>query len=505
MNKRSHNIGADAALLSFSKVAQSGMGMVITMLLTRTYTPTDLGTYHQILMVINLVTSLLMLGLPKSLNYFLARAETEQERKNFLSFYYTLNTILSGVVGIALVLSTDLIADLLHNPAIRSFVYFLALFPWSKIICSSIENLLIVYKKTKALVLFRILNSLFLLLSVILAQLSCMDFAGYMILYVIAECIFALAVYLIAAKLCGGLRPYMTKRMMINVFGFSIPLGLASVVGTLNIELDKFVINGFLDTDRFGIYSTAAKELPIAIIASAFTAVLLPRFARLLKKEKTEEAISLWGNTITLTYTIICFIVIGCFTFAPEAITVLYSDAYLDGTAVFRIYTLLLLLRVTYYGIILNSKGKTKFIFWCSLISLALNMVLNYTFCFLFRANEDLLLTAPAVATVISTVIMAVIQLVATCRTVDVSFAKIQPWRQLAKITIINIAFAVVFYSIKLVLPLDIYLDGILPEKFSHGNVLEVLVLAVVWGMIYFVIMRKPIKRLWKKLKSSED
>jgi O-antigen/teichoic acid export membrane protein len=109
------NLGADATLLTFSKVATSAIAMVMTMMLSRVRSTDEYGTYSQILMVVNLVTSILMLGLPKSLNFFLARADSKEEKQRFLSLYYTLNTVLSLVVGLVLVLSVGVLEEIFDN------------------------------------------------------------------------------------------------------------------------------------------------------------------------------------------------------------------------------------------------------------------------------------------------------------------------------------------------------------------------------------------------------
>ena len=257
-------------------------------------------------MVVNLLTSILMLGLPKSLNYFLARADTKEEKQKFLSFYYTLNTILSFIVGAVLCLSVWLIEKYFENYEIHKFLYFLALFPWTKIICSSIENLLIVYKRAKSLVAFRILNSIALLGSVVIIWAFDdsikrtfrvnSSFTAYMIVYLAVEIAFAVAVYIIAARTSGGIRPYLSMKMIKTVMVFSIPLGLAQVVGTLNVELDRLLIGKTMDTESFAVYSNAAKELPVTVIASSFTAVLLPQMVRLLKKERNRDAVEPCDN-----------------------------------------------------------------------------------------------------------------------------------------------------------------------------------------------------------------
>ncbi|MBQ3182844.1 MAG: polysaccharide biosynthesis protein [Clostridia bacterium] len=499
--KKSTSLGADATLLTFSKVATSGIAMVMTMLLSRFRTLEEYGTYSQILMVVNLVTSILMLGFPKSLNYFLAKTDAKEEKQKFLSLYYTLNTILSFLVGGALVLSVGLIEKYFDNYTIRGFLYFLALFPWTKIVCSSVENLLIVYKKPKMLVAFRIINGLALLLSVMVVQWFGWTFKDYMLIYVLVEAAFSVAVYLIAAKVSGGIRPYLSTKMMKTVFAFSIPLGLASVVGTLNVELDKLLIGALMDTESFAVYSNAAKELPVTMIASSFTAVLLPQMVKMLKKEDRRGAIKLWGNATTLSMVLIAVIGVGCFVYAEDVIKILYSEKYIEGVWVFRLYSLHLLMRCTYYGMVLNSIGKTGFIFWCSIGALGSNAALNLVLFKIFELFGQSIV-APAVATLISTTSMAILQLAVTAKSLDIRFRDVFPWKQSAGILLVNIAFGVVFWGIKAVSPLDSVFSGItLSDKPLDGSVIESVILGCVWAIAYFAVMFKTIKKKWRNLK----
>lgn len=501
VKKKTDNVGADATLLTFSKIATSGIAMVMAMLLSRFRTLEEYGTYSQILMVVNLVTSILMLGLPKSLNYFLARTDNKEEKQKFLSLYYTLNTILSFVVGLALVLSVGLIEKYLKNDTIHCFLYFLAVFPWTKIVCSSVENLLIVYKKPKLLVGFRIMNSLALLLSVVVVQWFGWSFSDYMLLYVLVEAAFSIAVYVIAALVSGGIKPYLNAKLIRTVFAFSVPLGLASVVGTLNVELDKLLISALMDTESFAVYSNAAKELPVVMIASSFTAVLLPQMVKMLKKDDNLGAIKLWGNATTFSMILIAVIGVGCFVYAEDVIKILYSEKYIEGAWVFRIYSLHLLMRCTYYGMVLNSIGKTGFIFWCSIGALASNTVLNIILFKIFEIFGQAII-APAVATLISTTAMALLQLAVTARSLNIKFSQVFPWKESGGILLVNIAFGVLFWFIKSISPMDAWFGSIsLFGKPVDGSVIESLVLALVWCAAYFGVMLKPIKRKWRNLK----
>lgn len=480
------SIGSDALKLTISKLITMAIALVNAMLLSRFRTLEEYGTYSQLLLIINLATTFFMLGLPNSINYFLAREDTKEGKQKFLSVYYSLSTILSILTGLILVLSAPILIRYFDNPLLKNYVYFLAIFPWTKIIMSSIEHVLIIYNKAKYIMVYKISNSIAVVAIIIFVQFLKMAFPLYIMLYLIVESIFAVVVYILVKKLSQRLYFSLDRKLIGSILKFSIPIGLASMVGRLSIELDKIVIGRFFTTEELAIYTNAARELPVAIISSALTAVLMPHLVRLLKENKNKSAVELWGYSITLSYIFISLVSFGVFTYATDVMTLLYSSKYISGSNVFRIYTLVLLLRVTYFGMILNSKGKTKFIFYSSLLSLILNLVLNYIFYKLFG------FIGPAIATLLSIAIVQFAQLIATSKIVNITIRSIFPWKELAKITLINVVFSIAFFNLKNI----VNLENI------FGNVGESLVMGLIWGILYIGIMYKKIRISWNYLNS---
>lgn len=484
MDKREerNHIGSDTIKLTGSKVTTMMIAMISSMLLSRFRTLMEYGTYSQLLMAINLVCSIMMLGLPNSINYFLAKAKSEHERDQFLSVYYTLNTILSLTVGLALVLAIPLLEMIFKNQLIRTFWYFLALFPWTKIIMSSVENLLIVYRKTNVLMMFRVLNSLTLLVIILLVKICEGTFATYMVLYLLVEVVFTLWVYWQVNKNASHFKISLDKSLIKTIFVFSIPIGMASMIGTINIELDKLVITSFFSTEELAIYTNASRELPVTIVATSLTSVLLPQMVRLLHNDKKREAVKLWKSATTISFSIICFISIACFVFAPEVITVLYSEKYLNGVSVFRVYSLVLLLRCTYFGMMLNASGKTKFIMYSSVGSLVLNVILNYIMYFSCG------FIGPAIATFASSWIMQMIQLFYTGKVCNIRMRDIFPWRSIALLLLLNISIGSLF--------------GIFHRFMSNdmNPVISAFMLGVLWFAAVGMILYKPIMKQWKIL-----
>ena len=166
--------------------------------------------------------------------------------------------------------------------------------------------------------------------------------------------------------------------------------------------------------------------------------------------------------------------------------TILYSDKFLPGVSVFRIYTLNLILRCTYFGMILNAYGKTKKIFLCSILSLIFNAVLNPLLYYILG------ITGPALATFISILLVLLLQLKMTSKEANIPFKKIFPWDKAFVVLATNIMFAVAFYFVKKYVRLDE----------TIGENLESIILGIIWFVLYFIVMKNRIVKCWRLLNS---
>lgn len=477
-------VGKEVVALTASKIITVIITLITGMLLSRFASLKEYGTYSQLLLIVSLATSIFMLGLPNSINFFLARADNQKEERKFLSVYYTLSTMLSIIMGMVLVLALPLFEVYFKNNSIHNFAYFLAIFPWASVIASGVENIMVVYHRTEFLIKYRLINSLCFLLVIIASVVFEISFTGYIFIYLIVNCVFALFVYMYSGKLCGGFFVSFDKKLIKKIFVFSIPLGLASVVGTLDIEIDKLLIGWFLNTEQLAIYTNASKELPVTMVSASITAVLLPKMAKQLKLGEKMQAIELWKIATELAYIFMALFVAGIFVYADDILVFLYSEKYATGIGVFRIYTLSLIIRTTYFGIILNANGSTKKILACSVAALIINAFLNPVLYYCLG------IIGPAVATLLSLTIIAGFQLWLTAGELKMRVKDIFPWMNCLNISLINLLFGIIFYVMKMLLPLQNYI-------YELG---ESIVLGVIWSIIYLLIMKKKIVCLWKRL-----
>lgn len=483
-----NSIGKSAIHLTSAKVLTTLLALVSSMLLSRFRTVEEYGTYSQMIITITLATSLFMLGLPNSTNYFLALAETKEERHHFLSVYYSFSTILCMMIGAVLVAALPLIEGYFKNDTIHHFAFFLAIYPWAHISIVSVSNVMVVYGKTVKLMAINIATTAVSLLSVLLIRILNLTFTDYIIAFLAGNVLIAVWIYWIVNHLDGRLSFSMDRKWIRKILAYSIPIGLASVVGTFTVEIDKLMIGHLVDTEGLAYYSNAGKELPLAIVSSALTAVLLPQMARKLKANDADGAVALWGEAVKLSYMIICFFAAACVAFAPQVMTFLYSEKYLPGVSVFRVYSLVLLLRCTYFGMALSSSGKTKLILWSSIASLVLNIILNYLLYLLLG------FIGPAVASFLSIFLVNLAQLLFSGKLLGISFPRIFPWKSLGKITAINAIWAMAAYGVVQITKLGT----------STRDVAICIGIGLVFTVLYAFFMKNPALSIWRKLNAEK-
>lgn len=500
-----NNIGKSSLLITASKFTSLIINLLCAMILSRMRTLQEYGTYSQLLMVNSLVSSFLVLGLPNSINYFLAKSDSAVTRHKFLNQYFTISTILAVLSGMLLLFLLPVTEMYFRNPDISSYAFFLLLYPFASITMSAIESILVIYERPLLLVTYRFLNSLSLLGVLIVSDAYSLNFHQYLFLFLFTELTFAVAVLGITSYLAGLLRFTFDLYAIREIFAFCAPIGLASAVGTISLELDKLLITHFFSTAEYAIYANAAKELPLTTLVSATTMVAMPKIVQMLHKEKIAQAVNLWKNVFVFNYTIMGLLVFGIVCYAPEVITILYSDKYIPGVTVFRIYTCLLLLRCAYFGMFLSATGETKPIFKTSIIILVLNVFFNILLYYWLG------FIGPAIATVLTTFFSAYMLLWHSSKKLGIPIADFLPLKELFNITIICCTFAIIFSCLKKVLPIEILMSNIIANVFAisfikhtTAEIIESVLLGCIWAILYCLVVYKPMRYIWNQFNIEE-
>lgn len=420
--------------LSLGSALSMVAGMLLSMVAARHLSKHDYATVRQTFLVYEFAAPLLILGLPNALYYFLPR--NESDRRGVLIDNLAVLAILAVPFALFLLLGGQaLLAGRFDNASLHRTLPWLAVYPLLMTPIAAMTAAMVVAGQVRTLAIYNVVASLALALAGIVAILLTRSY-GAPVLARIAVPAVALPVglWLMFRAHPGRWRaPRWTS--MWETLSYAAPLGLATLLGTLTMQLHAVVVAALCTPEQFAIYINGAVEIPvIGIVAGSITTVIFADMAAACARGNKMEALRLFRvashRSACILMPTMCFFAVASETF----IVFLFSAAYQDSTLPFLIYLAVLPARIVVWGAAMMALGMSREI----LLRSVLDLVINAAFCFVFVKAFGY--------------VGAAIGLAATlyCWSIPFNLAKIAkgfgvrwtvllPWRQLAGITGVSV------------------------------------------------------------------
>lgn len=414
-----------ALLLMTGRVVGSLLAVVTAGVLARCWSEEKYGAYREFLLAFQVMSSFATLGIPAGLTFFLSQIDHGRQKAAVAQA----GLLLAGSGGLMSLatIGWSLLWPASHAGSGLSAALAFALYPVFALPLLVADTWLLTIQRSRTAAWFIIQTSILQSAAAILPAM-----AGYGVPAVLGSLTVATLVrFLIAFRIYRdeyrGHASDWDPGFPVRLLRYALPLGLAGVIGSVNLMLDKLLVACWNNPSDFAIYSNGATELPvIAIVSGSVAAVLAPEFVRLFQAGHPREMLELWHSSIRITAIIILPLTAGMLLFAPDAVTLLYSEKYLASVPIFRIYLLVLPLRITVHGSLLLAAGRSRTVFSASLVGLVLASVLLCALVPLFG------MAGAAAAMVLSVYAVAGVLLFCTAQLVGTSLRKVLPWRDLA-------------------------------------------------------------------------
>lgn len=490
MKEREASTGISLVSLSGVQVWNQVVNLSKTMVLARVFSLYEYSAYAKIILILDFAFAVIVLNLPSAANYFMAKAVTDSERRYFLQTYYLLCTLVGVFMGLALALLAPTLGKILQNPDIQRLWWYLAATPIMQIMTKATTYVLVANGESQKSIRISFLSSLFLIISLLIISISSTDLSTCLLLFLGVEGVGMGIGYRIAFRLTRSPNKESVKdrffdaKMVVNIYKYIVPVGLSSIIIALNSTVNRFLVSVTSDDVMYAVFANASKELPVTVISVAVAAVVIPKLVSFLRNGESSKAIAVWINTHAIVSCVSFLLLFGTMTFASEVFVSIYSDKYISGLSIFRIYLLLIPFHCISYSLFLSAFGKTTFILQSAVVSFLVNIgfaVIGY-----FAVG----LQGLAIATVVSALAMVSVQLVKSARLLEVPILKLISVADMLRFLLANMLLAP---AAKL---LQTYWSG---EKYV-GEVGEAVLIGVLWSLIYICIFRKRLKHLWKGL-----
>jgi len=463
---------ADKAIFNILSQASGTIILLLSSVLyVRILSPSEYGTFLQIVLIANLVVLLGFFGLPQSIYYFLQK---EPLKDRFLINTLFITAILSVFFAIILFFSKGLLTRFFDNQILSQYYWAVIFIILASFLIQLRQPLLWSHGSLILSGYLTIVASVLQLGFPVVGLLLGKDVYHVLLFMVIGYWISLFLHLFIYLRIILSLR---RERVIFDERGrhpttivqqlrYAFPIGLSSYVGVIGREMDKFFISGWFLPSDYAVYSRGAMEVPlVSTIRYTVNDMLMTKFVEMYQNKDFSKFLTQWHIIIELVAKINFGVVASLFILSPSLISVLYTDEYLGAVPVFRTYLFLLVIGIAVYGMIPRVSGNTKLVFWASMLNLPINIALSFVLIDLIGV------VGPAIATVVANFITMGWLLLKSVHLIDTNISKIFPWRKLFMIAISAIMPALLIFS---------------TEKFNvYGGILSILWI-VTEMLIYF-------------------
>ena len=413
-----------AGMLSGVESLRFVLKSIIGIVLARMLSMEDYGSYRQLFLIYTTFSTILLVGLPQSMLYFIPKLELSSDKKQYISRIVDFISILGLIFGVGILIFGAEISARFANPNLKTLLLLFAVYPVFMFVNQIYSFIMLGLKRTESVMRFSLLAVCCDLILILGAAIFTRDLTMIVLAVLLSAFIQWIYVRL-------QLRDYSSTYKWDKDFykaqlRYSLPLGLSSIIGILAIQLDKIVISGVFTPAQFAVFSIGAMELPfIGILNNSVNSVILPHLSASGEKS---EAIRLYRGSIRKNALLIFPVAVLSFILASDVLTFLYGADYSAAAPYFRVYLCTILVRIASYGIIFQALSKTKYILYNAIFTLVGNLILN-----LILVRTSLGMMGPAVATVIITYASAGLYLWWIHKELKMDLNRMFPWMQLAR------------------------------------------------------------------------
>ena len=459
-----------ALVLSSGQFCVTCSSIVLAAVLARLFSKQDYAAYQQTLLTYNVIAPLLALGLPNALYYFVPR--DKNKARSILSGNLLLLVVIGGVFAAVMWCGgSSLLARRFNNPAVRDLLLIYSPYAMLALPVSTVTACLLSCGRTNTSAVFNVSARLLTLVCaiglVLIWRVPRAAIAGT----VAAEFLIFMAALFLMYKVAPGdsWRPRLAD--IWDQMRFSVPLGLATAIGVLSRSVDKVVVSSMCSPEQFAVYVNGAIDMPlIGILTGSISAVLLPEIVELYSKGNPAAGLVLWGRAAVKCAIILLPAMCFLFIMAPEVMRVLFSSEYAASATPFRLYLLLVPIRVVAWGPMLMAAGRSSWILSRTVVSLGLNVILSI---FLVRYMGYL---GAVVGSICELDLWTVpFYMVSISKLYGCRALRVLPLRELLLVMALSLSASLVFFM-KPHLPL-------------HNDIIRIAVFGVLYASAYIVLI----------------
>lgn len=427
-----------AVALASGQALASVSGLFITVVVSRSFSLREYGTYRQVMLCFTMVTSLLAMGLPMALYYYLPQ---QKERSLGVIFENAILLVCMGLLfttflwlGGAMLIGAEFRNQQVTTSLLLMSPYAVLLLVRQgfgpSLMSENRVNLLAVYNAVS-----RLGEGMVIIAAVVMWRSLTSVWLGMMLGSIIG--VAAGAVLVLKTYNYSEFNP--TLQSGCTQMKFGVTLGLAQMIAMGIDYMDQFLVSSCTSPESYAVYVNGALKLPlIGVIVSSVTTVLLPELVTLYNRGQKAEMLRVWQSAMVKTSLIALPLAIFLAVLASDAIALLFSEKYLGSVAIFRIFLIGLPFQMISYGPMFIAANRNRWIVGINCVVLPIQATMMF---FMIKYYG---IYGAAVGTVFTQVCVRIfLHIWLIGRITEVPALTVFPWRRLASVLLPLLVLAV--------------------------------------------------------------
>lgn len=461
--------GKQAVSVSVGKITALIATFGIQIFLTRYLSKEEYGLYSQYLMIVFFAASIFSFGIQSNLFFFYPKKE-HRFRKTYVTHTLILLCVFSLIAGVSLKIPH--VSNLLTGGGkIEKYTTFIIIGVIIAMPTFIVETLYVVKRDLMTSIIFPPANEILKAIAVIAFALILPGinavFYGLLIAMFISA-LFALAYSLIEINKLDKSAPLIDKNILLAQIRYSAPFGIAVIVNTIILRIDKLVSISYLSIVEYASYSVAFFGVPgIQQIFDSLGQVIIIKLVEAINIDDKKSVLHIFRQFALKTFSFTIPIVIIVCYYAKKIIVFLFSEKYIDAVPLFQLYLISFIFGMFGAGILLRASGKTKLTLYAYIITAII--IIPATYLMIPKFGVWGAMSTALLGSFLPRLFMMIMEM----RVFKFTLAEYIPWRNLLMIMVV---------SIIAVLPL------ILVDIFFTYNILVSAIFSMFYLTLVFVI-----------------
>ena len=428
------SLGMRAGWVTLGRTAHAASLLLVGAILSRSLSPESYGQYQLVWIYINIAIPLFLFGTPVSISYFLAPLEGP-DRDRQAARHVLLILLLAALFSLCA--GGLWVAGAAVPDKVLTFMPLTMLIGAGMIACGFLEPVLIVYGRHRTLAGSQLLFSVLHLTAVLGGW-----FLGGSLGWIFACLGGAVGLrvvlsYLLLFRLLRPLSLDFLRHPLTELLRYAWRIGLRDGIEVLSRFSDKLIFSYFFTTAQFAFYFNGAWELPlVGIVVQSVLAVLLPDLRVAYRRGEMDRVLALMHLAARRVALLLFPAAAFAFAAAPELTSCVFGEDYRASGTYFRVFLLLLPLRVSTAGLVLLAANRTRAVLLGTVVDLLLAVVLGVALI------PWLGTLGPAVALVVSTSCQVGLYNWRAAAVIDRPLLDMLPWPALGRLALASLTAA---------------------------------------------------------------